>query len=319
MNILMWHVHGSWTTAFVQGIHRYLIPVVADRGADGRGRAATWDWPPGAVEVSPDELADIDIDLVVLQRLRDVELVEQWCGGRRLGRDLPAIWLEHDAPQGAIASMRHPTADRDDIERVVHVTHTNDLFWDCGPTPTMVIEHGIVDPGRRWSGDIEAIGAVVNEPVRRGRVAGTDLLGRFGAAGTVDLFGMQVEALACPRRPWLRTHEDLPQEKMHSELARRRLYLHPFRWTSLGLSLIEAMHLAMPVVALATTEAHDAVPRGCGIVSNDVASLVTAAATLLADPEAGAAMGAAARRHARERYGLGRFLSDWDQLIEEVT
>ena len=41
-------------------------------------------------------------------------------------------------------------------------------------------------------------------------------------------------------------------------MARRRLYLHPVRWTSLGLSLLEAMHLGMPVVALATTE----VPRG---------------------------------------------------------
>ena len=27
MNILIWHVHGAWTTAFVQGKHRYLIPV----------------------------------------------------------------------------------------------------------------------------------------------------------------------------------------------------------------------------------------------------------------------------------------------------
>ena len=27
MNILLWHVHGSWTTSFVQGKHRYLVPV----------------------------------------------------------------------------------------------------------------------------------------------------------------------------------------------------------------------------------------------------------------------------------------------------
>ena len=32
MNILLWHVHGSWTTAFVQGQHRYLVPVTPDRG-----------------------------------------------------------------------------------------------------------------------------------------------------------------------------------------------------------------------------------------------------------------------------------------------
>ena len=319
MNILIWHVHGSWSTAFLRGRHRYLTPVVADRGPDGRGRAETWDWPSSAVEVTPDELADTDLDLVIVQRPRDLELFRQWCPGRRLGVDVPALWLEHDAPQGRINDMRHPAAERSDIERVVHVTRTNDLFWDCGDVPTSVVEHGVVDPGQHWTGDVEAIGVVVNEPVRRQRVTGTDLLPRFGRVGTVDLFGMGVEPMATPDRPWLRTYEDLPQEKMHLELARRRLYVHPFRWTSLGLALIEAMHLGMPVVALATTEAHDAVPPSCGIVSNDIAVLTDAAARLLADPEAGAQLGAAARSHALERYGLDRFLSDWDQILEEVN
>ncbi len=319
MNILIWHVHGSWCTAFVHGSHRYLIPVVPDRGPDGRGRAETWEWPDGAVEITPAELADADIDLVVIQRTRDVELVARWCGGRRLGRDLPAVWLEHDAPQGPVNDMRHPAAERHDIARIVHVTHTNDLFWECGATPTSVVEHGVVDPGHRFTGDIAAIGAVINEPVRRRRVTGTDLLDRFGVTGPIDLFGMGVEPLAGPERPWLQIHEDVPQDKMHSELARRRLYLHPFRWTSLGLSLIEAMHLGLPVVALATTDAHDAVPTGCGIVSNDVDALVDACRGLLARPDEGAALGTAARAHALDRYGLDRFLCDWDQLLEEVT
>jgi glycosyltransferase involved in cell wall biosynthesis len=319
MNILIWHVHGSWTTSFVQGPHRYLIPVVEDRGPDGRGRAETWRWPPGAVEVSPDELADTAIDLVIIQRPRDVELVEEWCGGRRLGHDLPAVWLEHDAPQGRINDMRHPAADRDDISRVVHVTHTNDLFWDCGLTPTTVVEHGVVDPGQRWSGEVDAMGVVVNEPVRRGRVTGTDLLARFGRVGTVDLFGIGVEPMAGADRPWLRTYDDVPQEKMHLELARRRVYVHPYRWTSLGLTLIEAMHLGMPVVALATTETPDAVPPSCGIASNDVETLTSAARLLLTTPELGAELGSAARSHALRRYGLERFLSDWARLFEEVT
>lgn len=318
MNILIWHVHGSWSTSFVHGPHRYLTPVVPDRGPDGRGRAETWDWPEAAVELAPEELADTDIDLVIVQRPRDIELFEQWAGGRCLGRDVPAIWLEHDAPQGRINELRHPAADRDDIDMVVHVTHTNDLFWDCGDVPTAVVEHGVVDPGRLWTGEIERFGVVINEPVRRARVTGTDLLPRFGEVGTVDLFGMGVDALSNPSRPWLRTHEDLPQEKMHLELARRRLYVHPFRWTSLGLALVEAMQLGMPVLALATTDAHDAVPPGCGIVSNDVSVLTDAAAHLLADPDAAAELGAAARTHAIDRYGLDRFLTDWDRLLEEV-
>jgi hypothetical protein len=45
MRILLWHVHGSWTTTLVQGAHEHLVPVLPGRPADGRGRARTWDWP----------------------------------------------------------------------------------------------------------------------------------------------------------------------------------------------------------------------------------------------------------------------------------
>ncbi len=103
MNILVWHVHGSWTTAFVQGKHRYLLPVVADRGPDGRGRARTWEWPDAAVELTPAELGDADVDVIVLQRPEDEVLAADWLG-RRPGRDLPAVWLEHTRPRAASTS-----------------------------------------------------------------------------------------------------------------------------------------------------------------------------------------------------------------------
>jgi glycosyltransferase involved in cell wall biosynthesis len=106
---------------------------------------------------------------------------------------------------------------------------------------------------------------------------------------------------------------------MHTEMARRRAYLHPIRWTSLGLSLIEAMHLGMPVVALATTEAVDAVPPEAGTLSTDVERLGTALTELMADPDRAREQGLAARAAALERYGLERFLADWDQLLAELA
>jgi glycosyltransferase involved in cell wall biosynthesis len=311
VRILLWHVHGSWTTAFVQGAHEYLVPVLPDRGADGRGRAQTWEWPDTVTELSPGEMRDADIDLVVLQRPHELmDLCEAWTG-RLPGRDLPAIYVEHNAPQGRIAEMGHPASDRDDL-LVCHVTHFNDLFWDCGSTPTRVIEHGIVDPGHRYTGELERAAVVINEARRRGRVTGTDLLGRIERAGVrVDLFGIDAAALG--------GIEDLPQDQLHDELARRRVYVHPIRWTSLGLSLIEAMHLGMPVVALATTEATEAVPAEAGVVSTRVDVLAQAAHRFLRDPEGARAAGDAARAHALERFGLERFLADWDDLLTEVT
>ena len=316
MRVLLWHVHGSWTTAFVQGRHEYLIPVTADRGPDGLGRARTWSWPASAVEITREEAADAEVDVVVLQRPHELEgLAAQWLGGRRPGREVAAVYLEHNAPQGRINELRHLAADRPELV-VVHVTHFNDLFWDCGSTPTRVIEHGIVDPGDRYSGEVPAAAMVVNEPARRGRVTGTDLLERLGAAVPVDLFGMQTQHLA--GAPGVRSVADLAQDRLHAEMARRRLYLHPVRWTSLGLSLLEAMHLGMPVVALATTEVVEAVPPEAGVVSTRVDVLADAARRLVADPEQARLMGKAARVAATGRYGLERFLGDWDALLEEV-
>lgn len=314
MRILLWHVHGSWTTAFVQGDHTYVVPTVAERGPDGLGRARTWSWPTSVVERTPEQLRDEPLDLVVLQRERDEELCRQWTG-RRPGRDLPAVWLEHNAPQGRINEMRHPAADRGDV-RIVHVTATNDLFWDCGSTPTTVIDHGIVDPGHRYTGELPHAAVVVNEPVRRGRVVGTDLLPRFAAAAPLDVFGMGSPAV---RDRSVIPHDDVPQAGLHTELARRRLYLHPVRWTSLGLALIEAMHLGMPVVALSTLEVPEAVPATAGVVSNRPDVLVEGIRRFVHDPEEARERGRAARRWALEHYGLGRFLDDWDRLMKEVT
>lgn len=309
MRVLLWHVHGSWTTALVQGPHTYLLPVLPGRGPDGRGRARTWDWPGSAVEISPPELRDAAPDVVVVQRPHELGLAERWLG-RRLGRDLPAVYVEHNAPQGRIAEMRHPVADRGDLT-LVHVTHFNDLFWDAGCTPTRVIEHGIVDPGYRYSGELPEAAVAINEPRRRGRVTGTDLLPRLNGTVPLRLFGIGAAELG--------GIENLPQEELHTEMARRRAYLHPIRWTSLGLSLLEAMQLGMPVVALATTEVVEAVPPDAGVVSTRVDVLSRGLRELVAEPEMARERGRIARCAALDRYGLDRFLSDWDRLLEEVT
>ncbi len=319
MRVLLWHVHGSWTTALVHGHHEYIVPVLPDRGPDGRGRALTWSWPESVIELTPEALRETDVDAVLLQRPHEVELAEEWLG-RRPGREVPAVYVEHNAPQGRIAEMRHPVADRPDLT-LVHVTHFNDLFWDAGSTATRVIEHGVVDPGPRWTGEVAAAAVVVNEAKRRGRVTGTDLLATFARHAPLDVFGMgaseAVEEIAAPHP--VEPHDDLPQGRLHAEMARRRVYLHPVRWTSLGLSLIEAMHLGMPVVALATTEVAEAVPPEAGVVSTRVETLVDGVRRLCNEPEEAAVMGKAAREAALDRYSLDRFLGDWDELLEEVT
>jgi glycosyltransferase involved in cell wall biosynthesis len=102
-------------------------------------------------------------------------------------------------------------------------------------------------------------------------------------------------------------------------MARRRVYLHPNRWTSLGLALLEAMHLGMPVVALSTTEAPEAVPPDAGVVTNRMDRLEEALRRFVHDPDGAREAGLAARRAAREHYALERFLRDWDTLLARVV
>jgi hypothetical protein len=349
MRLLLWHVHGSWTTAFVQGCHEYVLPVLPGRGPDGLGRARTWDWPVNVVELPPDELRGVELDAVIVQRPHELELARRWTG-RVPGRELPAVYLEHNAPEPHPVHSRHPMADRDDIP-LVHVTHFNELFWDSGRAPTTVIEHGVVDPGPRYTGELVRAAAVVNNPDRRGRMVGADLFERFAHVAPLDVFGMGGEVFgtgggvvgagsgvvgagggvvgaggdvvgacaAAAGAPPIRHLGDIPQDVMHTELARRRVYLHTTRWTSLGLALVEAMHLAMPVVAVAATEAVEAVPEGAGVVSTDVARLTEALRCYMSEPETARMAGKAARAYALERYGLPRFLAGWDRLLQEVT
>lgn len=307
MRILVWHVHGSWMTAFVHGRHEYLVPVTPNRGPNGLGRATTYEWPDNAIEVPPERLRDEHVDVVVLQRPHEIDLARQW-----LGRDVPMIYVEHNTPKGDVPESRHPMADRDDLV-LVHVTHFNQLFWDAGRTPVTVIEHGVPDPGHLYTGELPRAAAVINEPIRRWRVAGTDLLPRFAP---VDVFGMGTAPLA---EHGLTPQDDLPQRRMHRELARRRVYVHPNRWTSLGLSLLEAMTMGMPVVVLASTEAVEAVPPEAGVLSTRPDVLAEAVRSYIADPALARQAGKAARAAALERYSLHRFLGDWDRLLLEVT
>ena len=305
MNILLWHVHGSWTTSFVQGKHRYLVPVNAARDEWGRGRARTFDWPASVEEVDIARVRDVDV--VVLQRPEELARVAHL--------DVPKIYVEHNTPKGNVPDTRHPMADRDDLV-VAHVTHFNELFWDVGATRTTVIEHGIVEPAARWTGELDRLAVVTNEPVRRNRVTGTDLMPRFAAVAPLDVYGMGVAGLRLDR---VTTYDDPPQARMHAEIAKRRAYLHLCRWTSLGLSLIEAMQIGMPVLALATTEAIAAVPEDAGVLATRVDTLVDAAHWLIDEPAQARLLGARARQVALARYGLDRFLADWDRLLEEET
>ena len=314
----MWDVHGGYTDALLHAGHTFCFLRDVESGSAGLARLGDRR-PPNACEVTVAELRDAPPDLVLVQRLEEI----QACGrifGRQPGGHPAAVFLEHNTPKGAVPDTRHPLADQTGW-LLVHVTHFNRLMWDCGRSATVVVEHGLPDPGHRYTGELASLAFVVNEPVRRWRTTGTDLLTHF-ADHAVDAFGIDGDLLPpalAPRCPRLRFSGNLAPGELSAALARRRAYLHLNRWTSLGLSLIHAMLLGVPVIVLDTTEASRAVPVDAGARSLEMADLVGAADRLLADHDLAVECGRRARTAALWRYDHSRFLQDWEAVFAEAA
>ena len=226
-------------------------------------------------------------------------------------RRLPAIYLEHDPPREHPTDTRHWVDDPEVL--LVHCTAFNRLMWDSGRTPTRVIEHGIDAPADiRWNGGLDRGIVVINDLATRGRRLGADLFVAARGDVPLDLVGMHSEALGglgeVPRR-------DLPAFS-----SRYRFFFNPIRWTSLGLGLIEAMSIGMPIVAFATTEIPAVLRhRVSGLLATDLDPLVDGMRELLDDHELAGRLGAAAREIALERFSIERFARDWTRAFQDVT
>ena len=137
--------------------------------------------------------AEVEVDAVVYQAH------EHWLVDRHevlspAQRAVPQIVVEHDPPRQSPTDTRHPVDDPDAL--IVHVTAFNDLMWDCGATPTTVIEHGVVVPvDARYPGHLERGITVVNGLAQRGRRLGLDVFLRAREQVPLDLVGMRSEEL----------------------------------------------------------------------------------------------------------------------------
>jgi hypothetical protein len=303
--ILTWHVHGSYLDALARTGHRFVIPV-----AEGRpGYAPRWSsWDPAVVEEVPvAALRDVEVDAVLFQHRQHWD-VDQWEVLSDAQRRLPRLFVEHDPPREHPTDTVHPVADPDVL--LVHVTAFNALMWDCGPTPTRVIDHGLHVPEHvRYSGRLARGIVVINDLASRGRRLGRDLYLDAADRVPLDLVGMDARRLGgLGEIP----HEDLPAFE-----SRYRFFFNPIRYTSLGLSMIEAMHVGMPIVAFATTEIPTVIQDGVsGITGTDPTYLIDGMQDLLTDPGRAIVLGRAAREVARERFSIERFARDWTAAFE---
>ena len=310
LRVLTWHVHGSYLWYLSHLPHDLILPT-RPGGADGyAGRAGTFPWPDNVIAVPAEDVADLDVDVVVFQSARHwLEDQDELLSPAQRRR--PRIYVEHDPPRASPTDTAHPVDDPDVL--VVHVTHFNRLMWNNGAVPTTVIEHGVaLPPGVRWTGELERGLVVVNHLGRRGRRLGADIFDAVRRQIPLDLVGMGSEELG--------GLGEIKPPGLPAFAAQYRFLFNPIRWTSLGLAVCEAMMAGVPVVGLATTEMATAVENDVsGYVDTDVDRLVARMRLLLTDPGLAARLSDGARRAAQRRFAIGRFVADWDAALRLVV
>lgn len=311
LNVLIWHVHGAYLLYLTQSRHTFYVPSKPDRAGDYVGRWGHLPWGPNVIDVPAEEVKRLKLDCVIYQLPRQFER-ESRAVLSRDQRRLPRIYLEHEPPHEHATEKRHPFADEKNA-MIVHVTHFNALMWDNGRAPVRVIEHGVLEPPAHWTGELARGVTAVNDIATRGRRGGYDLFERARARTALDLVGMGTAGLPGGLGEVL--HRDLPAFE-----SRYRYYFQPMRYASLALAVCEAMMLGLPVVGIGTAEMVRAVPNGAaGFVDTALEPLVERMNELARDPRLAAKLGAGARKHARERFSIGRFTADWERALREVT
>lgn len=309
LKILTWHTHGTYLYYLTQLPHDFYIISKPDRPTGYGGRCGAMPWGDNVIDMPAAGLPGRQFDCIIfqddLQYLQDQHVLLDTAQRR-----LPKIYIEHDPPRVHPTDTRHPVDDGNTL--LVHVTDFNALMWDNGPAPVVVIEHGVKLPLASWRGEQARGITVINNLFSRGRRLGSDIFFGVRRQIALDLAGMGsleyggIGEIA---------HCDLS-----AVCAGYRFFFNPIRYTSLGLAVIEAMMMGMPVVALATTEMSTVIENGkTGISANDPVYLIEAMRTLLNDHSLAQTLGAQGKRYACERFALARFAADWERALKNIT
>lgn len=306
LRILTWHVHGNYLYSLSHLPHDIYVPVSHAPGHRPLGKRIPWG--ANMHEVPASRLRQCEFDCILYQSRANREEAGELLAASQ--RRLPSIYLEHNPPEPHAAETRH--SFRHDRGLLVHVTEYNAMMWDNGDMPVRVIEHGVaLPPLDRPDRTLPRGIAVVNHLYRRGRRLGADVFERLRRDVALDLIGMES-----------REHGGLG-EISNMEVARfiaqYRYFFSPVRYGSLSLALVEAMMCGLPVVGLATTELPAVVSNGVhGHVDNSLPRLRDVMRALQDDAALARCWGEAARALAERRFGIGRFVADWNEALTAV-
>ncbi|PSR13100.1 LPS biosynthesis transferase [filamentous cyanobacterium CCP3] len=309
LRILTWHVHGSYLYYLTQCPHDFYLPTKPGHPEGYGGRLPGVDWGHNVHDIAAEDVRHQEFDCILYQSLRNYERDRHEILSPAQ-RQLPQLFLEHDPPREHPTDTRHGVNDPHLL--LVHVTAFNRLMWDCGRTPTRVIEHGVTVPDDvQYTGEIAKGIVVVNGLRSRGRRLGADLFEQVRQHIPLDLVGMDSKSLGGLGNV---PHQDLP-----ALMARYRFFFHPVRYTSLGLAVCEALCVGLPIVGLATTELPTVIENDVsGFIHTDPAALIQQMRQLIDHPDLARHLSQGAQTVGQTRFNLYRFVQDWNAAFADA-
>jgi len=311
LRVLTWHIHGSYLYYLTQTDCIFYLPYKEGSSEEGYGgRTASFPWGDNVINVPSENVKNIQFDCILFQSKKNY-LQDQFEILTEEQRALPKIYLEHDPPREVPTNTKHILDDPDIL--LVHVTHFNELMWNNNRTPTKVIEHGVmVDENVSYSGEIKKGIVVINGIVKRGRRLGLDVFEKVRKQIPLDIVGMGSEEVG--------GLGEINNRELPSFIAQYRFFFNPIRYTSLGLSVCEAMMTGIPVIGLATTEMPVTIKNNySGFVDTDVDVLIQKMDMLLQDHEKAKELGKGAKETVLQKFNIKRFTEDWLQTFSTVN
>lgn len=310
LKIFTWHVHGSYLYYLTQADCDFYIPYRPDAKPGYGGKSGSFPWGDNVIEVSEEEVKNLDLDVIIFQSKQNY-LTDQYQTLSEKQHTLPKIYIEHDPPREHPTDTKHIVDDPSIL--LVHVTHFNELMFDNNRTPTVVVDHGvIIPPGVTYKGDLPKGIVVINNLQTRGRRLGLDVFEEVRKEIPLDLVGMGSKELG--------GLGEVPHDQLPEFISQYRFFFNPIRYTSLGLSVCEAMMIGMPIVGLATTEMVTVIKNGVnGFIATDVSKIIQKMKLLIDNPTLAYTLSNEARTYALSRFNIHRFATEWEQIITSVA
>jgi hypothetical protein len=305
LRIFTWHIHGTYLFYLSQGDYTIYIPVTAEKKEGYYGRGKTFPFGNNVIEIPAADVRNATFDCVLFQTNKNF-FTDQFEILSEEQRRLPRVYVEHDPPWNDPVDSLHPVTDPDVV--MVHVTPFNRLMWNNVNRLVKVVDHGVPPPAASYTGELEKGIVVINHLHQRGRKLGADIYDTLSAKIPLDLTGMGTATYGGLGEV---LHQSLP-----AFISRYRFFFNPIRYTSLGLAVLEAMMLGMPVIALATTEYTTVIRDGYnGFIHTDPDYLADKMQLLLADHALAKELGRNAKKSVQERFSIEKFTAQWKNIF----